>query len=73
MELFIQIYSNSNPDLKVWNYLFKFIWYFFCLLTKCPQNKDIPESQPILIRNTKLQLNDLTPIMINKDPVTAFS
>ena len=45
----------------------------------CPQNKDIPESQPILIRNnsienkTKLQLNDWTSIMINEDPVTAFS
>ena len=52
-------------------------------LTKCPQNKDIPESEPILIRNTstdnkakfreKLQLNDWTSIMINEDPVTAFS
>ena len=52
-------------------------------LTKCPYKTDIPESQPILIRNTssenkakfreKLQLNDWTSIMINKDPVTAFS
>jgi len=64
------IYSISSDHLPVF------------LLTKCPQNKDIPESQPILIRNTSienkakfretLQLNDWTSIMIN-DPVTAFS
>ena len=51
------IYSNSNPDLKeCWiiysslsDHLPVFSW------TKCPQNKDIPESEPILIRNTSIE------------------
>jgi len=79
------IYSNSNPDLKECGIIYSSLSDHLPVywLTKFPQDKDIPESQPILIRNTsfenkakfreKLQVNDWTSIMINEDPVTAFS
>ena len=79
------IYSNSNPDLKECGIIYSSLSDHLPVfsLTKCPHKTDIPESQPILIRNTsfenkakfreKLQLNDWTSIMINEDPVTAFS
>ena len=79
------IYSNSNPDLKECGVIYSSLSDHLPVfsLTKCPQNKDIPRSQTILIRNTsienkskfreKFKLNDWTSIMINEDPVSAYS